>query len=80
MTPPQVNPPPIPNKDTGESSTAARLVQYRKFLTAGKPVFTIDYCLDPTHAASVYAEARKHNLVPLVTRVSLDHITTTPPP
>jgi len=69
----------VPNKDRGESSTAARLVQYQKFLAAGKPVFTIDYCLDTAHAAGVYAEARKHGLVPLVTRVTLDHLTTTPP-
>ena len=70
----------IPNRARGDDSTASRLVQYQKFLDAGKPVFTIDYCVDPAHAASVYAQARKHNLVPLVTRVSLDHLTTTPPP
>jgi cysteinyl-tRNA synthetase, unknown class len=70
----------IPNKDSDESSTAARLAQYQKFLVAGKPVFNIDYCVNPAHAASVYAEARKHGLIPLVTRVSLDHLTTTPPP
>ena len=70
----------IPNREHDESSTGARLKQYEKFLAAGKPVFTVDYCLNPKNAARVYAEARAHHLIPLVTRVSLDHITTTPPP
>jgi cysteinyl-tRNA synthetase, unknown class len=69
----------VPNRDHGESSTGARLKQYEKFLAAGKPVFTIDYSLKPANAARVYAEARAHHLIPLVTRVSLDHLTTTPP-
>jgi cysteinyl-tRNA synthetase len=70
----------IPNRDRGDSSTAARLRQYAKFQSAGKPVFTVDYCVNPINAAHVYAEATAHHLVPLVTRVSLDHMTTTPPP
>jgi cysteinyl-tRNA synthetase, unknown class len=70
----------IPNRYKDESSTAGRLQQYRKYLAAGKPVFSIDYCVRPENAALVYQEARKAGLVPLVTRVSLDHITTTPPP
>jgi len=69
----------IANKAKGEDSTAARLAQYRKFAKAGKAVFTIDYCVDETNAAKVYAEAGKAGVVPLVTRVSLDRITQTPP-
>jgi len=70
----------IPNRDRGDSSTSSRLKQYEKFRSAGKPVFTIDYCVNLMNAQHVYAEARAHHLIPLVTRVSLDHMTTTPPP
>lgn len=70
----------IPNRCKGESSTAALLAQYAKYRAARKPVFTIDYCLKPANAARVYEEAARHNLIPLVTQVSLDHLTTTPPP
>jgi cysteinyl-tRNA synthetase, unknown class len=70
----------IPNRDTDDSSTSSRLKQYVKFQSTGKPVFTIDYCVNPTNAAHVYAEARVRHLIPLVTRVSLDRTTTTPPP
>ena len=70
----------VPNRSRGDDSTAGRLGRYRKFLAAGKPVLTVDYCVDGGHAAHVYAEARENKLVPLVTRVSLDHLTTTPPP
>lgn len=70
----------IPNRETGDDSTASRLVQYQKFIALGKPVFTIDYCVNAANAARVYREAGAHHLVPLVTRVSLDHMTETPPP
>ncbi len=70
----------VPNKDKGDDSTAGRLKQYKKFIEAGKPVFTIDYCVDSANAKKVYAAARTAGLVPLVTRVSLDHLTPTPPP
>jgi cysteinyl-tRNA synthetase, unknown class len=69
----------IANRDSDEDSTAGRLTQYQKFLAIGKPVFTIDYCMKPENAARVYRESRAHHLVPLVTRVSLDFMTTTPP-
>jgi len=69
----------VPNKDKDESSTAARLRQYAKFRQAGKPVLTIDYCRDAGHAGQVYKDALAHDLVPLVTQVSLDRITETPP-
>jgi cysteinyl-tRNA synthetase len=70
----------VPNRETDDSSTANRLKTYDKFLKAGKPVFTVDYCVNTDHAATVYAESLAHHLVPLVTRVSLDHLTVTPPP
>jgi cysteinyl-tRNA synthetase, unknown class len=70
----------LPNRDKEEDSTAARIVQYQKYLVAGKPVFTIDYCINEKNAAQVYKESRAHGFIPLVTRVSLDHLTTTPPP
>ena len=70
----------IPNKGKDEDSPAGRLKQYGKYLKAGIPVFTIDYCLKPENAARVYEEAKKAGVVPLVTRVSLERMTTTPPP
>jgi uncharacterized protein (TIGR01370 family) len=70
----------IPNRGKDEDSTAGRLKQYGKYLSAGIPVFTIDYCLKPENAARVYAEANKAGVIPLVTRVSLERMTTTPPP
>jgi len=70
----------IANRGKGEDSPAGRLLQYRKFQRAGLAVFTIDYCLQPQNAARVYAEAARAGLIPLVTRVSLERLTTTPPP
>ena len=70
----------IANTGTDDDSPAARLKQYQKFLRAGIVVFTIDYCLKPENASHVYADAAKVGVIPLVTRVSLDKITTTPPP
>lgn len=70
----------IPNKYKGDSSTAARLDQYAKIQSLGKPVLTIDYCRNEKNATTVYTEARKRNLIPLVTQISLDRITETPPP
>jgi cysteinyl-tRNA synthetase len=69
----------VANKEKDADSTAARLKQYEKFLAAGKPVFTIDYCVNPANAAVVYSQATTHHLVPLVTEVSLDRMTATPP-
>jgi len=70
----------IPNKGKDEDSPAGRLKQYAKYMKAGIPVFTIDYCLKPENAARVYEEAKKAGVVPLVTRVSLERMTATPPP
>jgi cysteinyl-tRNA synthetase len=70
----------ISNPTKGDDSPAARIKQYQKFLNAGIPVFTIDYCVKPENAARVYEASAKAGLIPLVTRVSLSQITTTPPP
>jgi cysteinyl-tRNA synthetase, unknown class len=70
----------IPNRARDDGSTVARLTQYARYIKAGKPVLTIDYCRNAQHAAQVYRDALAHGLVPLVTQVSLDHLTTTPPP
>jgi cysteinyl-tRNA synthetase len=70
----------IPNRWNDEYSTAALVKQCKKYLAAGKAVFTVDYCLKPAHAAQVYRDSAKAGLTPLVTRVSLAKITTTPPP
>ena len=64
----------------GDDSTAGRLRQYQKFLQAGIPVFTVDYCLKPENVAHVYDSAAKAGLISLVTRVSLERMTPTPPP
>ena len=69
----------IPNRSKDESSTPRRIEQYRKYLKAGKPVFTIDYCLKPENAAKVYAASRAAGFVPLVTQVSLSRLTETHP-
>jgi cysteinyl-tRNA synthetase len=45
-----------------------------------KLVLTIDYCLDPVNAAQVYTDSRALEFVPLVTQISLAHMTETPPP
>jgi cysteinyl-tRNA synthetase, unknown class len=63
----------------GQWSTKNRLVQYKKYLKRGLPVFSVDYCIKPRNAAMVYREALKACLRPLVTRVSLSRITETPP-
>jgi cysteinyl-tRNA synthetase len=70
----------IPNRDTDEYGTSARIGQYRKYLARGKPVFTVDYCLKAKNAAMVYRESRAQGFVPLVTRVGLQRLTETPPP
>ncbi len=69
----------IPNRHTGPFSTPSLLAQYRKYQALGLPVFSVDYCRNPANATQVYREARAAGLVPLVTRVSLSHMTETPP-
>jgi endo-alpha-1,4-polygalactosaminidase (GH114 family) len=68
------------NANNGGTSPAGRIKQYQKFLHADVVVFTIDYCLKPENAARVYAASTRAGLIPLVTRVSLARLTTTPPP
>jgi cysteinyl-tRNA synthetase len=70
----------IPNENSDEYSTNNLLNQYKKYLQRGLPVFSVDYCLNPANAQRVYREARKAGLRPLVTRVALSRITSTPPP
>jgi cysteinyl-tRNA synthetase len=70
----------IANRYKDESSTARRIEQYQKYRKAGKPVFTIDYCLKPENAKHVYEASRAAGFVPLVTQVSLSRVTETPPP
>ncbi|TET53591.1 MAG: glycoside hydrolase, end-alpha-1,4-polygalactosaminidase [Actinobacteria bacterium] len=59
-------------------TTDALLEQYKKYSSAGLPVFSVDYCLKKENAEMVYRQAKKHGLRPLVTRVSLSKQTTTP--
>ncbi len=66
-------------RHNGRWSTENRLVQYKKYLANGLPVFSVDYCVNRENAALVYREAKKAGLRPLVTRVSLSRITETPP-
>ncbi|NJM29565.1 MAG: glycoside hydrolase, end-alpha-1,4-polygalactosaminidase [Rhizobiales bacterium] len=67
-------------KPSGDETTARKIASYLRYLDRGIPVFTIDYCVSKKNAARVYKEAQAAGLVPLVTRVSLDHMTETPPP
>lgn len=69
----------LQTNNQGDYSTDNRLKQYKKFLVRNIPVFTVDYCISVENAGLVYHEARKNNLIPLVTRVSLSRLTETPP-
>ncbi|MCX7016112.1 MAG: endo alpha-1,4 polygalactosaminidase [Candidatus Sumerlaeota bacterium] len=70
----------IANRYKDESSTARWTEQYQKYLKAGLPVFTVDYCVNEDNARMAYEVEAKAGFVPLVTRVSLARLTTTPPP
>jgi cysteinyl-tRNA synthetase len=63
----------------GDYTTPARLKQYEQYTNRGIPVFTVDYCLDTNNAAQVYRDSRAAGLRPLVTQVSLEQNTETPP-
>lgn len=69
----------IPNRSNDEWSTSNLIRQYSKYLKRGIPVFTVDYCLKKKNADKVYKESRKRGFRPLVTRVELSRLTTTPP-
>jgi cysteinyl-tRNA synthetase len=60
-------------------STANRIIQNKKYLARGIPVFTVDYCISGQNAAFTYRASRQNGFIPLVTRVSLSEITQTPP-
>ncbi len=64
---------------TDPTVTAGRIADYQIYQNAGKPVFTIDYALNPDNAALAYTESSALGFVPLVTQVSLSDLTTTPP-
>lgn len=68
----------IKSRHFGRWSTKNRLIQYKKFLNLGIPVFSVDYCVKKKNAEFVYRKARKYGLIPLVTRVDLSRITETP--
>jgi len=70
----------IPNTNGDEWSTPKLMAQYHKYKRLGIPVFTCDYGLKDTNARKVYANSRQEGFTPLVTRVSLARMTTTPPP
>jgi cysteinyl-tRNA synthetase len=65
-------------RHSGAYSTANRIIQNKKYLALGIPVFTVDYCISESNANFVYNESRSNGFIPLVTRVSLSQITETP--
>ena len=60
-------------------STENRILQNKKYLQLGIPVFTVDYCISEQNANETYNNSRENGFIPLVTRVSLSEITETPP-
>ncbi len=62
-----------------EYSTENRILQSKKYLNLGVPVFTVDYCISAKNAEDTYQNSRENGFIPLVTRVSLSRITETPP-
>jgi len=67
------------DRQSDDYSTKSRIIQYKKYLKLGVPVFTVDYCISKKNADSVYDNSRGNGFIPLVTRVSLSRITETPP-
>lgn len=70
----------IRNTYSGAYSTQGLLQQYAKVRAKGLPVFSVDYCVRKANADLIYATASAYQLIPLVTRVPLSHLTETPPP
>lgn len=68
------------NKYEDDYATAHLIAQYQKYRDLGLPVLTCDYSLRQANATKVYETAQKLGFIPLVTRVSLARMTTTPPP
>ena len=69
----------IANDNKDDWTTHSLLRQYKKYLDKNIPVFSVDYALKENNAVQVYTDAREAELRPLVTRVSLSKLTTTPP-
>ena len=69
----------IANDNKDAWATRSLLRQYKKYLDKNIPVFSVDYALKENNAVQVYTDAREAELRPLVTRVSLSKLTTTPP-
>ena len=67
------------DRHSEDYTTADRLATYQTHLDAGIPVFTVDYALTEEHAQEVYDAAWGADLRPLVTRVSLEKDSETPP-
>ena len=67
------------DRHADDYSTKNRIAQNKKYLSYNLPVFTVDYCINKTHAKKVYKNSRYNGFIPLVTRVSLSEITETPP-
>ena len=70
----------IPQRRRGDYSTRRLIRTEKRYLSAGLPVFTVDYALKRANADLAYRESRGSGFVPLVTRVSLARMTETPPP
>jgi cysteinyl-tRNA synthetase len=71
----------IPNEYTDDYSTENLINLFEHtYLTRHVPVFSTDYAIDPANVESAYERATEAGLIPLVTRVALSGITTTPPP
>lgn len=60
-------------------TTPDRLLQYTVYQEYGLPIFSVDYCISSSNAEQVYRDASAAGLIPLVTRVSLEQLTVTPP-
>jgi len=64
----------VPTPRTGDWSTETLLRQLRPYVSAGKPVFTIDYCTDPDNAEVARTNSRSRGCIPFVTRTPLDRL------
>ena len=67
------------DRHDGDYSTDNRILQNKKYLEYGVPVFTVDYCISKRKAKKAYKNSRYNGFIPIVTRVSLSEITETPP-
>lgn len=70
----------IPQETVGDGSTPVLIALSQQYQAADLAVWTIDYCLNSTHAAQVYADSQALGFIPLVSQTALSQITGTPPP